>query len=148
MHGPALAVALNCLGFHIHGLTNGARPGSVRISFANHMGGQRDGTTVGKRGKPWILRGSPANLNEKCTEQKPCGEREGFGQPRSPREKPHGSESENGNRNRPPRRRPPRSQTHPKPERKHHGRPKHRLPWRLQFMSHGSTGIGFLVCSG
>jgi hypothetical protein len=83
-----LAVALDRFGFHVNGLANLAWVGGMRISFPDHVRGEREGTVVGERGKPGILRWASADLNEKCAEQEPRRQRERPGQPWSAGKKP------------------------------------------------------------
>src|ERR1019366_6103440 len=108
----------------------------MRISFPDHVRGEREGTVVGERGKPGILRWASADLNEKCAEQEPGRERERLSQTRSPGKKPQRCENEDCDGKGPPRGRAPGSDARPEAERKSQGRPEHRLAGRLPFVNH------------
>ena len=83
-NGPALAVALDRLGFHVdRSGESRTRAAGARISLVNHVGGQRNCVAVGESGKSRIFGRASADLNQKRAEQEPGGERECLGQPRS-----------------------------------------------------------------
>ena len=53
----------------------------MRVSFADDMRGESNGTAVRKSEKTRVNRWTSPNLNEKRAEEKPSGKGEGLGEP-------------------------------------------------------------------